>query len=521
MKHTHLYPAAIILLFALLLSAPAQADLLGVRVSNTYIRREADSLHLEMTLHLNALKVSPGVAYTFTPVLRSRERLAPLPPVVVSGKRRARFDRREQRLLASASAPAPFCLLTGDAIGRNSGLVYIQTIAYQPWMEGASLVLMQESKDCCTLELLGIDVLLPSLALNSTPAPVALPASEIVPASVIAPAPKLVTASPALCLPCTSMVSYLVPDVEADKQRSENATLYIDYPLNRYEVQRHYKRNATELQKLDSLLRPFRGNTLATMKQLRICGYASPEGPYQHNEELASNRARHFMHYMMDAYRLPTGLFDVRWVAEDWVGLSALLRQEQPPYCQQALNIIENVDLFAGREKQLMDLQGGDPYRQMRLRLFPRLRRLQVTVGYEVRRVSNEEAVALIYTHPQMLSLQEMYGVARYYRPGTEQYREIYEIAAYHFPHDAVAHINAASAVIMAGDFTAARIYLEPFGNDPRSWNDQGVLALMEGRVGEAIGWFRKALGVEPHKARKNLEIAEQQQQQQPTEQRP
>lgn len=508
MKQTHLYPAVIALLFTLLLSVPAQADLLGVRVSNTYLRREADSLHLEMTLHLGAWKVTPGVAYTFTPVLRSRGRLALLAPVVVSGKRRARFDRRERLLSASTDAPAPFCLLTGDAIGRSRELVYRQTIAYQPWMDSASLVLMQESKDCCTLELLGIDELLPHLALNSAPTPTAAPAS--------APLPVAAAAS-ALCLPCTSMVSYLVPEVETDKQRSENTTLYIDYPLNRYEVQRHYKRNATELQKLDSLLRPFIGNTLATMKQLRICGYASPEGTYQHNEELASNRARHFMRYMMDAYRLPPGLFDVSWVAEDWAGLSALLQQEQPPYYRPALDIIERIDLFAGREKQLMELQEGDPYRQMCQRLFPLLRRLQVTVGYEVRRVNNEEAVTLIYTHPQMLSLQEMYSVARYYRPGTEQYREIYEIAAYHFPHDATAHINAASAVILAGDFIAARIYLERFRDDPRSWNDLGVLALMEGRTAEAIGWFRKALGVEPHKARKNLQIAEEQQTSQTT----
>ena len=48
----------------------------------------------------------------------------------------------------------------------------------------------------------------------------------------------------------------------------------------------------------------------------------------------------------------------------------------------------------------------------------------------------------LTYTFPLLNSA--------FYRPGTEQYREIYEIAAYHFPDDVLANINAASAVIMA-----------------------------------------------------------------------
>ena len=88
--------------------------------------------------------------------------------------------------------------------------------------------------------------------------------------------------------------------------------------------------------------------------------------------------------------------------------------------------------------------------------LFPRLRRIEVTVNYRVRAVSSDEAADLLYTHADLLSLEEMYEVARYYRPGTDQYREIYEIAAYHFPDDVVANINAASAVMLTGDLISA-----------------------------------------------------------------
>lgn len=83
---------------------------------------------------------------------------------------------------------------------------------------------------------------------------------------------------------------------------------------------------------------------------------------------------------------------------------------------------------------------------------------------------------------------------ARYYRPGTEQYREVYEIAAFHFPDDVVANVNAASAVMLTGDLTSAWDYLRKVEADPRAWNNLGVLTLMEGdrpvrRCGSVRRW--------------------------------
>lgn len=150
-------------------------------------------------------------------------------------------------------------------------------------------------------------------------------------------------------------------------------------------------------------------------------------------------------------------------------------------------------------------MHGGTVYRELLKSYFPQLRRIRITVGYEARAFNIEEAASLIYTHPRLLSLQEIYRVAAFYRPGTEQYREIYEIAAYHFPDDVLANINAASAVIMAGDPVSARQYLSKVADDPRAWNDFGVLAYLEGDRKKAEEWFRKALGIEPEKARKNL----------------
>lgn len=80
----------------------------------------------------------------------------------------------------------------------------------------------------------------------------------------------------------------------------------------------------------------------------------------------------------------------------------------------------------------------------------------------------------MIYIHPDLLSLEEMYSVARYYRPGTEQYREVYEVAAFHFPDDVITNVNAASAVMLTGDLKSAWGYLRKVEADPRAWNNLG-----------------------------------------------
>ena len=494
-------------LVGLLLAVEAWAG--GGIIRRSYAFTQGDSLCIELLLDLGGAKAGGAEAYLFTPVLRSAGRLLELPAVVVSGHRRARADHRQQVLQPVASYVPPYCTLY--ARSPKDSIAYRVAVAYSPWMEHASLVLMREQRDCCRMKILGVEPLLADLGLES---PFRVPQGQVsIPQAVAerqetAATPRRETKGHADCMPCaecTAMVTYLTPEVETRKHRSESATLHIDYPTGVYAVRREFRNNRTELDKLDSLLRPLTGGNLASISGISICGYASPDGMYKDNEILASNRARCFEEYMRATYSPGHSLYKVSFVPEDWDGLVELLQQNPMKHSAEVLSLIDRVGIFEGREKQLMDMYGGTVYRELLRYYFPQLRRIRVTVGYEARAFNIEEAASLIYTHPQLLSLQEMYRVAAFYRPGTEQYREVYEIAAYHFPDDALANINAASAVIMAGDPISARQYLDKVADDPRAWNDFGVLAYLEGDRKKAEEWFRKALGVEPEKARKNL----------------
>ena len=493
-------------LVGVLLTAEAWAG--GTLTLGSHVFTQGDSLHIELLLNLSDAKVGNAEAYLFTPVLRGAGRLQELPAVVVSGRRRARADQRQQALQPSPGYLPPYSTLY--ARNRKDSIIYKISVAYSPWMEHASLVLMRERRDCCRMKMLGVEPVITDLALTS---PFHVPQGQtVIPQAIIERSENATnrqeTPSRPDCMPCaecTAMVTYLIPDMETQKHRSESATLYIDYPTGVYDVRREFHNNRPELEKLDSLMRPLTEGNLASISSISICGYASPDGIYKDNEILASNRARCFKEYMRATYAPGYDLYKVSSVPEDWDGLVELLQRHPMNHGDEVLSLIARTGIFEGREKQLMDMHGGAVYRELLKSYFPQLRRIRVTVGYEARAFNIEEAASLIYTHPRLLSLQEMYRVAAFYRPGTEQYREIYEIAAYHFPDDVLANINAASAVIMAGDPVSARQYLSKVADDPRAWNDFGVLAYLEGDWKKAEEWFRKALGIEPEKARKNL----------------
>lgn len=507
-----------------------------VQVSN-------DSLHLNLEMDLRDVTVNSYTAILFTPVLASGTGRKELPPVIVSGRKRYRFDRRQWVLSSTEEKPfpAPYLILTNKNSPTSHRVNYNIALPYTIWMAGAALLMKQEVKDCCDLQLLGTDTVSHDLSML---APLETPVAGVtkgnyptVPQAVTRRAvtqalPQTVrTIIPATQLPVTfytlpeeevaayaAMLSFLEPDINsAGKQRTETVALYLDYPLGRDDVLPDYKENRTQLAKLDKIFSPLAGNHFSTIEQVEVCGYSSPDGDYRNNERLAADRSHQFARYVHTAWSIPTYTLHSSSVAEDWDGFRQLLLTERPPYMEEALEIIRRYGIFGGRERKLMDMQGGIPYKDMLRRFFPRLRRLEVTVRYGIRAVDGNEASRLIYTHPELLSLPEIYAVARYYRPGTEQYREVYEIAAYRFPDDVVANVNAASAVMLTGDLESARSYLIKTMDDPRSWNNRGMLALMEGDRESAIQWFRRAVGIEPRKARRNLQIAQSMQTQQPT----
>lgn len=464
---------------------PLGAMASDIKYTRPELTLKNDTLTMEFSMDVADVRVNSEQTYAFTPVLREGKNYYAMPPVIVTGKNRDYKMRRSERKLARRFGyDNPFVVIHGRQDDREDVVRYKASVPYQPWMDHASMILLQEGKECCEVDLLNIKVIESDMAVETPALPVELE----------------------VCEPCKEMVSFLTPKEEPLKVRSEQSTLFIEFPVGKTAFDADYKNNRGELQKLKAILDPLEDRDLVTFKSINVCGYSSPDGSVRTNDRVASQRAESFALNLKGGYNFPQAILHVTSAGEDWDSLVKMLEEDKPAYADKALEVIQKYDNLDVREARLKTTLGTATYRTMMNQYYPRLRRLSVSVDYEVREVLNSEAARLIYTNPKLLSLQEMYRVAAMYQPGTKEYKEVYEIAANTYPEDVTANINAASANIISGDFKKAASYMDKVKEDPRANNNLGVLAWLAGNTEDAKGWFQKAASVEPEKANANLE---------------
>ena len=216
--------------------------------------------------------------------------------------------------------------------------------------------------------------------------------------------------------------------------------------------------------------------------------------------------------YLHGRYGLPTEKVTAEGKGEDWEGLREAVGRSDMKAKDEVLDIIDTYDIFDGREKLLMDLRGGDPYRYMLEHIFPPLRRMEMRIDYRVRAFDPEEAGELIGRRPQDLSLQEMYEVAQAENDDRtivrqrDAYGREYDIAVRYFPDDDIANINASSAALVRGDLELAWVCLGRVRENPLAANNLGVYHWLCGKIGEAEAYFEKARATDPQRAAYNLE---------------
>ena len=282
----------------------------GIRIVPQSVTVKNDSLHLWLEMDLNSVHVNSLAAVIFTPELAGKKgssQKITLPSVVITGSKRFRFERRERALATSAeNREIPYLILLDNNRTGSKNVRYRISIPYTSWMQQASLLLRQEIKDCCDLQLLGVDTLKRNLSVST----VQLAKNNPIPAldaeshkdkpvqrdnHVPRQVREQISLNTADVNTYASMVSFLTPDPKQEnKHRSKSTTLYIDYPLGKDEVYPDFKNNREEIGKIDASLLPVLAEGYSELERIEVKGYASPDGNYGDNEKLAANRSRLF-----------------------------------------------------------------------------------------------------------------------------------------------------------------------------------------------------------------------------------
>ena len=161
---------------------------------------------------------------------------------------------------------------------------------------------------------------------------------------------------------------------------------YFSYPSGESGIRENYGHNGLELDKLARFIRWSVNDSLVSVRRILLSGYSSIEDHYDLNLRLSRDRANGVLRYLDSVYGLSRAYpVQVACFGEDWGKLRELVAGSTLAKKREIVRIIDGVDLFKGREKQLMDLDGGAPYRMMMAQYFPLLRRVEITVEYDLR----------------------------------------------------------------------------------------------------------------------------------------
>lgn len=299
---------------------------------------------------------------------------------------------------------------------------------------------------------------------------------------------------------------FMMPAPEGTKRRQIAGRAFLDFPVNETVIYPQYRRNPQELRRICNTIDSALFDKTIQVTSISLHGYASPESPYSNNTRLAKGRTASLMEYLRRRYKLSASLFHNQFTPEDWQNLrgfiadsnrrrvkgdiwyenAEILETPEAPasvlkYRDELLQVIDkNMDLDA-KEELLKQVGGGVPYRWLLDHVYPGLRHTDYIIEYVVRSYPVKEARKLIYTHPEALSVKEMYLVAQSYDEGSDDWLDALMIAANQYPKDETANLNAACACVKMKRLSDAKRYLKNAGHSEQAQYLGNIIQAIEG----------------------------------------
>lgn len=426
---------------------------LGVSIKSFNINREGKYLTVKMNLDLNKLDVDANRAVLLTPRLVNGTDSLDLPAVGIYGRRRYYYYVRNGIGSISGESETIY-----RASSKPDSVAYNNLAEYEKWMDGAMLKFHRSDWGCCheiVAEYEGI------LGRHRE-----------------AFFPELI---------------FVQPKTEIMKSRSLSGSAYIDFPVDQTVIYPDYRRNTTELGKIQATIDSVRNDKDVTITSVWLKGFASPESPYKHNTELAIGRTAALKKHIGQLYHFADSIIQTDYEPEDWAGLRRYVEQSNINYRAEILTLIDS-DMEPDAKEAKIKRTYPNEYRFMLQNFYPALRHTDYRIDYNIRKFNKvEEIKRIMAEQPQKLSLNEFYLVAGKYEPGTDEFTDVFETAVRMFPNDEIANLNAANAAIRRDDFATARRYLDKAGDSAEAVYARGALAIREKDYDTARRYLGKA----------------------------
>ncbi|MEG1650050.1 MAG: hypothetical protein RR277_09185, partial [Rikenellaceae bacterium] len=222
----------------------------NISIDNLKVERSGDNLNLSFKALCNASYDKHSYKMFLTPVLFNGSDAQNLKPIIIETRRSKIVDFRNRTEIPIGS----FAVRKGDEV------LYNITIPYKEWMDGSSLRIDRMVSGCCNEKPLAPIIIADNFKFKK----------EV---HIFQP-----------------HYSYIVPEAEQVKKRSEIGKAYLEFAVGRATLIDDFKHNQTELTKIGTTIDMIRQDENLVLRNIALRGTCSPEGRWNTNMVLAERR---------------------------------------------------------------------------------------------------------------------------------------------------------------------------------------------------------------------------------------
>lgn len=455
MENRKMHIAICMLASVMLSHAAGQHTEGGLQIIRCNVNHTQDLLDVTFSADLDSLQVGAEEEWEIQPLIVTSADTFALPPLVVAGKIRDKVNRRKALLEGDAYMPADYYRVAPLNPEEVSVITYRQKAPFRDWMYGGRVILKQTVSGCHACR-------------------------------------RSVADAPLCYIPRQPKVSFIVPKPEF-KEREEEIVMHLDFLSGRSDILPEYKNNREELAQIHTAVEKIVNDSTLRLDAIQLCGFASPEGNYEYNTRLSSDRTQAVKEYILKRYPIAPQMIDAGSESEDWEGLRELVAVSELPAKQQILTIITETSDPDQRDVLIRQIDGGATYRKLLDDFYPPLRRVECETCYTIAPFTADQGKKILVTYPDRLSLNEWYLIAESYSPGSDDFKKTFLSALQYYPQDGIANNNMAAIALEEGDLEMAHKCLDSRKDDMNVQNNVGVLYWKEGRSDEALRCFEKA----------------------------
>lgn len=439
----------------IVLQVPAQKTTIvdGVAVDGLKTGRNGNLMVVDMDIDMSGLDVDANRAVLLTPRITNGTDSVELPSVGIYGRRRFYFYVRNGESMLSGSEETVY-----RAKSRPDTMSYRCIVPYHKWMNNSTLALHRSDWGCCN--------------------------------SIVAEQDGILGHHREAFFP---ELVYVRPEADKVKTRSLEGSAFVDFPVDKTVIYPEYRRNTTELAKIQATIDSVRTDADVTITQVWLKGYASPESPYSHNTDLARGRTEAIKRYIQQLYKFDSNVIATDYEPENWQGLRRYVELSNIDHRNEILALIDSDMEPDAKEAKIKRMYPAD-YKFLLQNCYPALRRTDYRIAYDIRSYSDiDEIRRIMQTKPQNLSLNEFYIVAQELEPGTDEFAEVFETAVRMYPEDTIANLNAANAAMRRNDMAGAERYISKAGNSPEALYARGAIAIRREDYETARAYLKQA----------------------------